>query len=375
MKKGIYAGSFDPITLGHLHVIEKGSKLFDHLTILLADNPAKKCMFSKEERITMISSSLENLKLSNIDIQILDNKYAAQWAIENNYNYFLRGIRNSTDFEYEFAINQVNLDISDNQIETIYIIPPKKLSEISSSLVKGLIGPEGWENIIKNYIPNFVYFFILKKKILEWRDNLFYTHNKEIEIEALNKYDRYYNGYHNIEHIYKMIKKLIELKSYIFTLCTSSFEFYLAIIYHDLIYDTNQTDKLNVELSEKAFIEDCMPILENKKIDLIANLINLTKHDRLPITNSEKLMLNLDLMILSSSKKEYNEYKNGIRNEYSQYPDSLFYPQRLMVLKKIMDSQIYYPLEENDEWVSRELIAKLNLAAEIEEIKLRINHS
>ncbi len=152
-KRAIYAGSFDPLTLGHLWVIKQAAQLFDELTVAIGENPNKQYLFSVKLRKKHVEDALANLKIGkNISIAIIDNKFLVKYAEEMKIPYLVRGIRGPNDFNYELVMNQVNREMSP-QVETIYLVPPAELSQISSSMVKGLVGPEGWEKAIQKYIP------------------------------------------------------------------------------------------------------------------------------------------------------------------------------------------------------------------------------
>lgn len=152
-KRAIYAGSFDPLTLGHLWVIKQAAQLFDELTVAIGENPGKKYLFSVKQRKKHVEEALKSLKIGkNISIEVIHNKFLVKYAEDMKIPYLVRGIRGPNDFNYELVMNQVNREMSP-QIETIYLIPPAELSQISSSMVKGLVGPDGWEKVIQKYIP------------------------------------------------------------------------------------------------------------------------------------------------------------------------------------------------------------------------------
>jgi len=159
-KIAVYAGSFDPPTNGHLWVIEQGSKTFDKLIVAVGINPDKKYTFSVEERLQMLQNSIKDS--SNVNFDEFNNKFLVNYAQQVGADFILRGIRNSTDFNFEQAMNNVNRDINSN-ITTIFLIPPRELCEVSSSLVKGLIGPDGWETVVCQYVPKPVFDKIKEK--------------------------------------------------------------------------------------------------------------------------------------------------------------------------------------------------------------------
>ena len=150
MKTAIYAGSFDPITYGHLWIIKQTSLLFGKLIIVIGGNSKKTYMIDLNTRVELIRDAVRDY--ANIEIQILDNQFLINFALSLNVKYLIRGIRNVNDYEYEKKMRYINEDICE-QIQTIFLIPPREYAEISSSTIKSLIGIDGWENHVSKYIP------------------------------------------------------------------------------------------------------------------------------------------------------------------------------------------------------------------------------
>ena len=138
MKKAIFPGSFDPITLGHFDIIERGIPLFDELIIAIGINADKKYMFSLEERKQFIQNCFGN----NPKVKIVT--YAGltvHFCKENKVDYILRGLRNPADFEFEKAIAHTNRDLA--PIETVFLLTAASTSYISSSIVRDVIRNNG----------------------------------------------------------------------------------------------------------------------------------------------------------------------------------------------------------------------------------------
>jgi pantetheine-phosphate adenylyltransferase len=157
-RKAIYAGSFDPITNGHLWMIENGLELCDKLTIAIGVNPDKKYMFTIDERISMIRSIVKKFHHDD-DIKVVSftNEMLIDYAVRNGINLILRGIRNESDYEFERVMRYINNDI-DNTVTTFYLMPPRPLAEVSSSMIKGLVGINGWEKVVGKYVhPTVLY--------------------------------------------------------------------------------------------------------------------------------------------------------------------------------------------------------------------------
>ncbi len=135
MKKAIYAGSFDPISNGHLDIINRAAKLVSELHIVISYNQNKKSTLSVEQRIELIkkvTNHLDNVVVSSY------NGLTVNYAKENNINLLIRSLRNYQDYEQEFSLFQYNKDISD-EVETMLLLPSSKNIFISSSAIRELI--------------------------------------------------------------------------------------------------------------------------------------------------------------------------------------------------------------------------------------------
>lgn len=153
-KAAIYAGSFDPPTNGHLWMIEQGIKMFDHLTIAIGTNPSKKSTYPLETRCKWLKAMTKNY--SNSNVVVFENSFLVHFASKIQANFILRGMRNVNDYTYEQSMRHINNDLCPD-ISTVFLIPPRDLIEVSSSTVRGMIGPEGWENIVSKLLPKEVF--------------------------------------------------------------------------------------------------------------------------------------------------------------------------------------------------------------------------
>ena len=154
MRRAVYAGSFDPITLGHLWMIEQGRVLFDELVVAIGINPDKRYLFSLEDRLAMLREVTAGF--ANVKIASYENMFPVHYAEQVGAGFILRGIRNEQDYGYERGMRYVNAEL-DARVRTVFLIPPRELVEVSSSFVKGLVGPAGWEEVLKKYVPSAVY--------------------------------------------------------------------------------------------------------------------------------------------------------------------------------------------------------------------------
>lgn len=153
-RKAVYAGSFDPITLGHVWMVDQGAQLFDRLIVAIGVNPDKKAAFTLEERVGMVRECLRSIR--NVEVATFSNRYLIDYAGSVGATHILRGVRSVGDYEFERAMRHINEDL-DSRISTVFLMPPRDIAEISSSMVKGLIGPAGWKKVLRKYVPAPVY--------------------------------------------------------------------------------------------------------------------------------------------------------------------------------------------------------------------------
>ena len=149
----VYAGTFDPVTLGHIWIIETASRIFDKLIVAIGTNPDKKCYFPLKDRIIMLQRS--TAEYENVIVDKFTNQFLIKYAESMGAKFILRGIRSTADYEYEKSLSYVNRSLN-SEIVTVCLLPPREMVEISSSTVRGLIGPEGWEEVVSKYVPSCV---------------------------------------------------------------------------------------------------------------------------------------------------------------------------------------------------------------------------
>ena len=162
----VYAGSFDPPTEGHMYMIEKGAELFHHLIVSVGINPNKHYTFSIEERVEMLRECTGQYE--NVEVDYFKNQFLVDYAASAGATFILRGIRSQQDYEFERAMRHINEDM-DPDITTVFLMPPREICEVSSSFVKGLIGPKGWKETLRPYVPEPVYRRLLERPI-RWHE-------------------------------------------------------------------------------------------------------------------------------------------------------------------------------------------------------------
>lgn len=134
--KAVYPGSFDPLTLGHLDIIRRASKIFESVELLISENPNKQGVLSIEERISLVRAAIQAENLNNVTIQSYSG-LTVDYAQEHGFRVLLRGMRAASDFEAELEMSQVNNFLS--QLETVFLMTSPQYSFIRASRVWELL--------------------------------------------------------------------------------------------------------------------------------------------------------------------------------------------------------------------------------------------
>ena len=135
-------------------MIERGLEMFDRLIVAIGSNPSKSYSFTVEERLELLHASIESR--DHLVIAHFDNHYLVDYAKRMGAKYILRGIRSPNDYEYERVMRHINADMAP-EITTVFLMPPRDIAELSSSMIKSLTGPVGWEETVRRYVPEPVF--------------------------------------------------------------------------------------------------------------------------------------------------------------------------------------------------------------------------
>ncbi len=149
MKRAIYPGSFDPVTYGHIDIIERAAGIFDELIVAVLDNKAKSPLFSVNERVNILNevlSNIDNVKILSYEGLLVD------FAMANEANVIIRGLRAVTDFEYELQMAQTN-NVLNRKVDTMFLTASLKYAYLSSSTVKEVASYGG---DISKFVPSYV---------------------------------------------------------------------------------------------------------------------------------------------------------------------------------------------------------------------------
>lgn len=151
-KLALYPGSFDPITYGHLDILERATKLFDEIIITVAVNKEKKTVFTGDEREKLIRQCLEGKSWSGQVKVVQFTGLLVEFAKKKQADVLIRGVRQISDFEYEFRMALTNRRLAP-QIDTVFLMPNEQLTFISASLVKEIAY---WDGDLSSFVPEHV---------------------------------------------------------------------------------------------------------------------------------------------------------------------------------------------------------------------------
>ena len=149
MKIAIYPGTFDPITNGHLDILERALKLFDKVIITVAKNPTKQPLFDQEERRSMIRSAVKRYK--NVEVDMFDG-LLVEYARKKKATSLVRGLRAISDFEYELQMALMNRKL-DSTLETVFLMPNEKYTYLNSSIIREIARLGG---DVRDFVPETV---------------------------------------------------------------------------------------------------------------------------------------------------------------------------------------------------------------------------
>ena len=146
MNRAVYAGTFDPITFGHMDVAARAAHVFDHLTLAVAEDPRKTLMFSTAERLELARAGVAHLK--NVEV-VPFGGLLVDWARQRGIQVLIRGLRALSDFEYEFQMALTNRKLAPD-IETLFLMPNEDYSYVSSSMVREIASLGG---DVEKFVP------------------------------------------------------------------------------------------------------------------------------------------------------------------------------------------------------------------------------
>lgn len=369
-RKAVYAGSFDPVTNGHLWVIETAAGLFDELVVALGVNPAKRSTFPAAVRLALLAETVTHLP--NVRVSQVNHEFLVRFGANLGAGYLVRGIRGAGDFEFERTVHHVNRRLEPG-IETVFLMPPKGLEELSSSFVKSMAGPVGWREVVAGFVPPGV----LEQLKLHHAEERWRTFARALDLGAAAEeaawaqlaagYGQPGRAYHNLDHILDCLEGLDHHGA---AVAADPAALAAALWFHDV--EDERGDPAAVARSADA----AAAVFTTPGAGMAAGfaekvrtLILATDYARpWPPTASaasgdEELMRDLDLAILGQPPERYARYAAAIRAEYAAVPEAEFRPGRARILSGFLQGERIYRtdvfhrrLEEN---------ARANLRAEV----------
>ncbi len=162
MRTALYPGTFDPVTLGHLDVIERAAEIFDRVIVLVANNAQKQPLFTGEERVAMVRQSVRGLK--NVRVDMFDG-LLVRYARKAKATSIVRGLRAVSDFEYEFQMALTNRKLA-HEITTVFLMPHERYTYLNSSIVREIARLGG---NIRQFVPPHVRRMLTAKNLAALR--------------------------------------------------------------------------------------------------------------------------------------------------------------------------------------------------------------
>jgi len=137
----LYSGSFDPVTFGHMDIITRAARIFEHVIVAVGSHHTKTALLSVDQRLELLEAEVAALDISNV-IYITFDGLVVDAAVEHGASVIVRGLRNTTDYDYEVQMAAMN-DVLANEVETVFLAASPETSFIASSLVKQIAGMQG----------------------------------------------------------------------------------------------------------------------------------------------------------------------------------------------------------------------------------------
>lgn len=345
MKKIGFSGTLDPITNGHMWVIGEARSLADEVVVLLSQNPVKQPQFPAEARKRIIEESAAERGWDNVTVVIVKGDYTARAAKKHGIDYLIRGIRTTADFDYENLIQQTNVDVLQGA-KTIFVMPPRDLGSVSSSFVKMLEGPVGWNWTMKKFVPGPAYqAWILSWLRKEWDALWPRPDANPATADTLARAEHWfgyltgpaaYGGaqrfYHNLDHL---VHGLSEIRVWAANTLASKADADIvkkAFWFHDAVYDHDEGLFSNEEASAQLWLKSGLNAAGDAAD--VAELIRATDHFQAAGIGHrlKDVILSADLAILGQDDEVYLAYTRAIRAEYGHVADQRFREQRSQAL-------------------------------------------
>lgn len=350
------SGSFDPFTLGHQWLVEQGRKM-GRVVILVGVNASKKGVTNMAVRIGNIYQVMEELGWTDVVVEGVPYGYVAEEARQYGVTHLLRGIRNVADYGYELDLHRLNTELVEG-VPSVFLIPPKDLDLVSSSLIRSLVGSGlGWHHKVKQHVPPSVYVTIRESYLREkwhavWEQlnegHPFAPHGLHRTFDRIKSaYGDPARAYHNLDHLVHALTELDAWYALTGLVVTEREMATLraAMFMHDFVYQSGQqiSDEAASALIWENEIYPAMQGTDQGLMNQVSRLIQGTEHVGQPIVHSRltplymEVLIGADLSILGKSPSDYLQYTQAIRQEYAMYDEDAFTRGRLKVVSFLLD--------------------------------------
>lgn len=336
MKKIAFSGTLDPITNGHMWVIGEARALADEVVVLISENPAKKPEFPAALRKQIIEESVAAEGWDNVSVVLVRGDYTARAAKRQGIDFLIRGIRTTSDFDYENLIQQANVDVI-NGAKTVFVMPPRDLGSVSSSFVRSLQGPVGWHWTTRRFMPAPAY----RAWILDWLRKQWNTLWPERQAETAPWFERLtgpgaYGAparpYHNLDHLVHGLSELAAWGSNTGACADDVALLKKAFWFHDAVYGTSPHTISNEEQSAQLWLASGLD--EGATAQQVAALIRATEHLQAGAQQHrlQDALLGADLAVLGQAEDVYDLYAVNVRQEYTHVDDARYREGRRRVM-------------------------------------------
>ncbi len=323
MNKIAFAGTFDPVTEGHLWVVEEAMKLADHVIVFVADNSTKSTMFTSKQRVEIFEQALIEKGWNNrVSVHCIKNLYVAKAAKQYGAEYLIRGIRSTVDFDYENLLQQANTEVL-HGAKTVFVMPPRDLGAVSSSYVKSLIGPTGWHWYVSKFVPRAAYKALIQKRLeYYWHEHINNSSNFSDLHKIIGMYENSSRVYHNIDHLMHVFDELSACPELNKMYKERVADLYLAAAVHDVVQGTKNEVLESIDWCDQNMHENGFMLSERAR-----DLVKATSHFQTTTENvkdadSVNIMVSIDLAILGQEPERYNIYAHSVKEEYVRmHPD------------------------------------------------------
>lgn len=334
----ISGGTFGLPTNGHRDMWQKAARSAEKLVIVIANNPGKKSIFSSREIFGMVKAIVADIP--NAEVCLVKDKYLVRYAEEIGATHVFRGLRDYKDLAEEQVARSVNRVIAPD-VDSEYFIPDADKFQISSSMVLSLVGFEGWEELVANYVHP-----VVLAKLIDWHYVRQHWHRFWNAVDAqddetvmwnniTSRYGEDHRAYHNLLfHIALALREFDKVKH----LAEDPLALEMAIWYHDIKYDPKRSDNEARSADFARAAARKMGLADSfgrKAANLITNANYAGGHATFS-NRDTRLFYNIDYSILGEHPVVYGQYADAIREEFSHVSDVEFASGRTTVLRNIL---------------------------------------